>query len=112
MQSPDSMVAESASERFRPVPFAAVLAAPFCAGAFLFTARLGLNTADEGYLWYGVQRTVAGAVPMRDFQSYEPGRYWWCAAFAGVFGDGILVVRAAAVAFHALGLFLALLVAS
>jgi hypothetical protein len=50
---------------------------------------------DEGYLWYGTQRVLAGEQPVRDFRSYEPGRYWWCAAVARVRGDGIVPVRLA-----------------
>lgn len=64
-----------------------------------------LNLADEGFLWYGVLRTLEGLVPLRDFQSYEPGRYWWCAAWCACFGPGLLVLRGALAAFQALGLF-------
>jgi len=69
----------------------------------------GLDLADEGFLWYGVQRTLAGEVPLRDFQAYEPGRYAWCAAWGLVRGDGILAVREAIAAFGALGLFCGLM---
>jgi hypothetical protein len=69
-----------------------------------------LNVSDEGYLWYGVQRVAAGEVPLRDFQSYHPGRYHWCAAFAPLFGTGLIGVRAASAVFTGLGLLCALLV--
>ena len=50
--------------------------------------------ADEGYLWYGVQQTLAGRWPHRDVKSYEPGRYLWSAAFARVFlrDPGVVVL--------------------
>ena len=66
--------------------------------------------ADEGYLWYGVQQTLAGRWPHRDVKSYEPGRYLWSAAFARVFGGGLLPLRGAAHLCFALGLCAALLV--
>lgn len=65
--------------------------------------------ADEGYLWYGTLRLLAGELPHRDYRSYEPGRYLWCAAPMAVFGARLPVLRAAAHAFYLLGLFAALL---
>lgn len=72
---------------------------------FLWEGRLGFDLADEGYLWYGAQRTLLGEVPLRDFMSYDPGRYWWAAAAMALWGnDGILGLRASLAAFQVLGL--------
>jgi hypothetical protein len=48
-------------------------------------------------------------VPIHDFMSYDPGRYYWAAGFMSVWGDnGILTLRAAVAVFQALGLFVGL----
>jgi hypothetical protein len=78
----------------------ALLALPVA--ALLFASRLRDPVgADEGYLWYGALRVLEGQLPHRDFRSYEPGRYYWCAAFLRVFGPTLPVLRAAT---HAMSL--------
>lgn len=88
----------------------AALAAVLTLVAFLAQAHVGLAPQDEGYLWYGVEAVARGEWPMRDFRSYDPGRYLWCAGFEAVFGHGLLVLRAACAAFACIGLTAALLV--
>jgi len=68
----------------------------------LLKVAYGLNLADEGFLWYGAQRTAVGEVPLRDFMAYDPGRYHWTALWMWLTGqDGVLVTRWAGVAFEA-----------
>jgi len=71
---------------------------------FLLQSNIGLNLADEAYLWYGAQRTATGEIPIRDFQSYEPGRYYWSAAWFQMFGTGILALRISNALFQCIGL--------
>ena len=80
---------------------------------FLWESHAGLNLADGGFLWYGAQRVTVGDVPLRDFASYDPGRYYWCAAIMHLMGsDGIIALRVATTLFQGLGLFIALALVS
>lgn len=77
---------------------------------FLLQGDTGFNLADEGFLWYGTIRTALGEIPVRDFQSYEPGRYYWGALwFKLLQNDGILALRVSQAVFQFTGLTLGLL---
>jgi len=76
---------------------------------FALQGRLGMDLADEGFLYYGVLRVRAGEIPLADFQSYEPYRYYWCAAWTWLLGDSVYAVRAATALIGAIGLAMGLL---
>lgn len=94
-------------------PWGVLLLAIALAGAsFAVLARQGINLADEGFLWYGTQQTARGKVPLRDFQSYDPGRYYWSAAGMRLFGESLVSLRFSETVFQILGLWVGLLAAS
>jgi hypothetical protein len=72
------------------VPEAFPLSILVAGAMFLVQWRYGFNWGDEGLLWYISQRTALGQIPLRDFFSYDPGRYYWSAAvFKFLRGDGL-----------------------
>ncbi len=78
--------------------------------SFFMQSDIGINLADEGYLWYGSWRTSLGEIPLRDFRSYQPGRYYWAAAGSFLFGPSLMGLRASLAVFQVIGLSAGLLV--
>ena len=66
---------------------AVLLGAAVSVTIFALQWRYGFLWSDEGWLWYISQRTALGNVPLRDFFSYDPGRYYWSALIFKVTGS-------------------------
>ena len=106
---------ENRLRALRSHPFAAgigiaLLAVLLVSISFALQAHIFLNLSDEGFLWYGTWRASLGEVPIRDFQSYEPGRYYWGAFWFQFLGDGIIALRTSNAIFQCIGLTFGLLV--
>jgi len=90
----------------------ALLCTLIVGAVFLFPqSHLGYSTrildlGDEGLLWYVSQRTALGQVPLLDFFSYDPGRYYWSAfIFKLLRGDGLFQQIIANDLFGLIGVF-------
>ncbi|HJQ82445.1 MAG TPA: hypothetical protein VKA21_00100 [Candidatus Binatia bacterium] len=88
----------------------ALLAVALVGIAFLTHAHEDVDLLDEGYLWYGAIAVTEGQVPMRDFDSYDPGRYYWVAPWLLLIDRGLVPLRLACFAFHLGGVACGLLV--
>lgn len=77
---------------------------------FLVQSHVGVNLADEGYLWYGVWRVHEGEIPRVDFRSYDPIRVYWVAGWSLLFGSGPIGIRLSVALVQILGLAAGLLV--
>ncbi len=88
----------------------AALALVLVGFSFLAIAHAKIDLRDESCLWYGGIAVTKGQIPMRDFQAYDPLRYYWVAAFLTLLDRGIVPMRIACSAFHFPGVLCGLLV--
>jgi len=102
---------DAGDTRLTPAGFAglAALALILAVLSYAVQGDVGLNLTDEGLFWYVTERTAAGDVPLRDVRSYEPGRYYWSAAWLRVLGPGVKALRISLAAFQGVGLVLGFL---
>lgn len=87
-----------------------LLACLLVAAVFVVEVRWGLNMGDEGYQYNGTLMTATGLMPIADFQSYDPGRYYWATPFFNFGGPTYFSLRLANAMFKVIGLFFGLLV--
>lgn len=64
-----------------------IIAGLICVAAHFAFARIGYAIADEGYLFLNTLRTLGGLIPVADMESYDPGRYYWSAAWMSLLGS-------------------------
>lgn len=103
--TPDSTsLSPSKPQRRLYVLWLSILVVALSFGWFFLDGNVGINLADEGFLWYGSQALKAGLVPIRDFQAYDPGRYLWIASWSYILGDGVVALRAACVILQCFGI--------
>jgi len=106
----DKLRTEVPPAKWLNISEALLLSAAVSLTVFALQWRYGFNWADEGWLWYISQRTALGGVPLRDFFSYDPGRYYWSAAMFKLLGrSGFFEQLLANYLFAILGLALAYL---
>lgn len=97
------------SERRSTFSIVFILSLVLTAVLYQWQRNKGFSLWDEGFLWYGVQGVLSGDVPIRDFMSYDIGRYYFSAVFLILFGDsGILALRLSLAIVQFVGLFLGL----
>lgn len=97
----------------RTAPGHAALTAIAFAYSFLLLWLQGdvlFGLLDEGFIWYGGWRVTLGEVPIRDFESYDPGRYYWTALWLHLLGPGVDTLRFSFALFQGIGLTFGLLV--
>lgn len=87
-----------------------LIALAWCGALFAASAWTEFSLQDEAFVWYGTLRVLDGELPLRDFRSYDPGRYFWSAAWSTVFGEGLIAQRASQWFFAAFGITAGLLV--
>jgi hypothetical protein len=106
----DKLRADVPPAKWLNISEALLLSAAVSLTVFSLQWRYGFNLGDEGWLWYVSQRTVLGDVPLRDFFSYDPGRYYWSAAVFKLLGrTGFFEQLLANYLFAIIGLVLAYL---
>ncbi len=69
---------------------------------YLSYFKYGFAPWDEGRIANGALEVLKGRLPLRDFYSYPPGRYYLLALLFGLFGPSLIVERLMWVPFLAL----------
>ncbi|HSF20305.1 MAG TPA: hypothetical protein VLK65_32630 [Vicinamibacteria bacterium] len=105
--------AEPSNGHWKASAFVLILSFACTVALFAVNAGIDVDLADEGYLWYGSAQTARGATPIEDFDSYDPGRYYWNSLWMHLLGDeGLLALRVGESAMQFVGLSLALFLVS